>query len=82
MNTSSHDDRAPAPEHHLDRLFALVDEVDFVEQLGRAEELIDRRRHELVRERRASVRSRRASRPVPGPDSVRNRDDDQEGSIR
>ena len=59
MNASSRDDRAGAPPAHLDRLLALVDEVDFVEQLGRAERLMDRRRDELLRERRAAVRARR-----------------------
>ena len=59
MNASSRDERAVAPPAHLDRLLALVDEVDFVAQLGHAERLVDRRRDELVRERRAAVRARR-----------------------
>ena len=59
MNASSPDDRAVAPTAHLDRLLALVDEVDFVEQLSHAEELIDRRRDALLHERRAAVRARR-----------------------
>jgi hypothetical protein len=60
MSASSRDTGALAPAAHLDRLLALVDEVDFVEQLSHAEELIDRRRDALVRERRAAVRARRS----------------------
>jgi len=63
MSTSSpeRDDPArntPNDGAHIARLFALADQIDFLEQLDHAGRLIDRRREELLSERQRARNAR------------------------
>ena len=84
MSTSSpeHGDQqrnTPNDGAHVARLFALADQVDFVEQLDHAGRLIDRRRRELLAERRQPVRKARDLGPTA---DRREEEEDTTRSVR